>query len=70
MKAMKIAPTTIGELQKYLADLEAAWSSDDVMFLGEFKDQTIHFATEKGVGTAKCSYMAEFGLIAYATESL
>ena len=74
MQAMKIAsdsaPTTIGELQEYLAELEAAWSTQDIQFLGRFKDQPTYLATDKGVGAAKCVYMAEFGLVAVLTESL
>ena len=74
MQAMEIAsdsaPTTIGELQQYLADLEAAWSTDDVHYLGEFKDQPTYLCTDKGVGAAKCVYMAEFGLVAVLTEPL
>jgi len=71
VQAMKVAsdsaPTTIGELQKYLANLEAAWSAEDVQYLGEFKDQPIYYADERGIGAAKCGYTAEFGLVAYAT---
>jgi len=72
MQAMKVAsnsaPTTIGELQQYLADLEAAWSTQDIQFLGRFKDQPTYLCTDKGVGAAKCVYMAEFGLVAVSTE--
>jgi hypothetical protein len=63
--ASKSAPTTIGELQEYLADLEASWSAQDIQYLGEFKDQSIYCADERGIGAAKCGYTAEFGLVAY-----
>ena len=66
--ASKSAPTTIGELQEYLAELEAAWSTQDIQFLGRFKDQPTYLCTDKGVGAAKCVYMAEFGLVAVSTE--
>ena len=72
MQAMKVAseskPTTIGELQQYLSDLEAAWSAEDIKFLGKFKDQPTYLATDKGVETGKCVYMAEFGLVTISTE--
>ena len=72
MQAMKVAsnsaPTTIGELQNYLQEMQEAWSAEDTNYLGRFKDQPIYLCTDKGVGAAKCSYMAEFGLVAVSTE--
>ena len=74
MQAMKIAsestPATIGELQQYLQEMQEAWSAEDIKFLGRFKDQPTYLCTDKGVGAAKCVYMAEFGLVAVLTESL
>ena len=71
MQAMKIAsdsaPTTIGELQQYLNELEAAWSLQDIQYIGEFKEQTLHGTTGMGVCSAKYQLHAEHGLIAIHT---
>jgi len=72
VQAMKVAsswsPTTVGELQQYLQDLQETWSAEDSKYLGKFKDQPIYFATNKGIGAAKCVFMAEFGLVAVSKE--
>ena len=72
VSAMKIAsntaPTTIGELQQYLQEMQEAWSAEDTKYLGRFKDQPIYLCTDKGVETAKCAYRAEFGLVTVSTE--
>ncbi len=69
MNAMQIAgngkPVTIGELREYLNELDAAWSSEDVRYLGVFNDQPLYFAGVSGVQSAFMTYHAEFGLVAF-----
>ena len=69
MNAHQIAssrtPKTIGELKQYLADMEAQWNGEDTMYLGEFDNQTLHVATDKGIALCHVQYRGEFGLIAF-----
>jgi hypothetical protein len=58
-------PQTLGELKAYLAELEAAWSAEDVKYLGEFDNQTLHFAVpDTDVDRTYMQYHAEFSLVA------
>lgn len=72
MNAHQIAaastPKTIGELKQYLADMEAKWSEQDCMYLGEFNNQTLHVLTDKGVATCNMQYLGEWGLVAFPSE--
>lgn len=72
MNAHQIAssstPKTIGELKKYLVDMEAKWDEEDSMYLGDFNDQSLHVLTNQGVARCHMQYHGEFGLIAFPTE--
>ena len=72
MNSMQIAnenkPKTIGELKKYLADLEASWTDEDKQYLGEFDDQYLYIDTPQGVAYAYFQYHGEFGLIAFLNQ--
>ena len=69
MNAQQIAridqPTTIGELKKYIADMEAAWTQEDTQYLGEFDNQGLYIDTKKGIDRAYIGYVGEFGFIAF-----
>lgn len=72
MNAMQIAgacsPRTVGELQTYLAALEAAWTEEDSDYLGEFKNQPLYLGTSKGLTLAEATFNGCFGLIITDTE--
>ena len=57
------SPKTIGELQAYLAALEAAWTEEDSVYLGEFKNQRLYLDTPEGPTLAKATFNSCFGLI-------
>jgi hypothetical protein len=67
MNAMQIAgnssPKTIGELQAYLAALEAAWTEEDSVYLGEFKNQPLYLGTPEGLTLAEATCNGCFGLV-------
>lgn len=67
VNAMQIAdtssPKTIGELQAYLAALEAAWTEEDAVYLGEFKNQPLYLDTPHGLALAEATFNGCFGLV-------
>ncbi len=72
MNACQIAsnskPSTIGELKKYLSDLEASWSAEDEMYFGTFDAQQLYVATKCGIAQGYMQYHGEFGLVAFQKE--
>lgn len=65
----KHGPTTIGELKRYLANLEANWTVEDEKYLGKFDDQSLYIDTPRGIAVSYFQFHGEFGLVAFRNGS-